>query len=137
MNKNCGAFIFCTKTKRFLFLLRSKGKFANTWGIVGGGIETNESVLDCLEREILEELGGKITDAKFIPLENFVSTNGKFAYQSFLVNVEEEFLPELNNEHDGFCWAPIEHSPIPLHPGVFRTLKHPKVLEKLKVKTSL
>lgn len=137
MNKNCGAFIYCTKTKRYLFLLRNKGKFAGTWGIVGGGIEGNESVKDCLEREILEEMGGKITGAKYIALENFVSTNGKFTYQTFLVKVEEEFIPELNNEHIGFCWAPLKNTPIPLHPGVFRTLRHSKIKEKLEAQENL
>lgn len=38
-------------------------------------------------------------------------------YTTFLQRVEEEFIPELNGEHDGWAWAPIASPPQPLHPG--------------------
>lgn len=131
INKNCGAFIFCTATKRYLFLLRAKGRYANTWGIVGGGIEPGETTKESLVREILEELGGRIDGAKFVPIETFTSVNNKFVYQTFLIKVEEEFVPSLNNEHKGFCWVSLNNFPSPLHPGVYRTIKHEPNREKL------
>ena len=137
INSSCGAMIYCTATKRYLFLLRNDGKFPDTWGLVGGKIEPGESILTGLNREIGEELGGKIEGAKVIPIEQFVSENKRFVYHTFLIKVEEEFVPALNREHKGFCWVPLEHFPKPLHPGVFRTIKLEKSRNKLKTQEKL
>ena len=123
INSSCGSMILCTKTNRYLFLLRDDGRHPNTWGLVGGKVESGESVLQALVREIKEELGGEIRGAKIHPVETYTSDNGKFVYTTFLIKVDEEFVPELNSEHKGFCWVPLENLPRPLHPGVYRTMK--------------
>ena len=46
--------------------LRNNGKFPDSWGLVGGKIEQGETILEGLEREIQEELGGEIKEAKII-----------------------------------------------------------------------
>jgi len=127
-----GALILCSTTNRYLFLLRNKGKFSNTWGTVGGKVEKNESILSGLKREIREELGGEILDAKILPIEKFTSSNSKFVYHTFLIKVEEEFVPTLNNEHKGFCWVILEHCPRPAHPGLNRILNSDSLMQKLK-----
>jgi len=38
-------------------------------------------------------------------------------YTTFLQKVTNEFVPELNDEHDGYAWSPITAPPEPLHPG--------------------
>lgn len=38
-------------------------------------------------------------------------------FTTFIQKVTNEFTPELNDEHDGFCWAPVDSPPEPLHPG--------------------
>jgi 8-oxo-dGTP pyrophosphatase MutT (NUDIX family) len=38
-------------------------------------------------------------------------------FSTFLQRVNYEFTPELNNEHDGWAWAPVASPPEPLHPG--------------------
>lgn len=131
-NKSCGALIFCSKTKRYLFLLRSNGRQANKWGIVGGKVEPNESSLDGLIREIREELGGQIPGAEFISIEEYYHHKNKFSYHTFLIKVDEEFVPELNHEHKGYCWVKLEDYPRPLHPGVWRTFNNSK--NRLKIK---
>lgn len=133
INESCGALIYCTSTKRYLFLLRNNGKFRRTWGLVGGKIENQETMVEGLEREIKEELGGEIKEAKLIPIEQYTSDNKKFIYHTFLIKVEEEFIPNLNHEHVGYCWVPLESAPIPLHPGVYRTFKFKHIIEKIKV----
>lgn len=132
INSSCGAIIYCTATKRYLFLLRQNGKFPGTWGLVGGKIERGESIIDGLKREIREEMGGEIKGAEIVPIEQYVSDNKKFVYHTFLIKVEEEFIPDLNQEHNGFCWVPLEHFPKPLHPGVFRTIQLEKSRAKIK-----
>ena len=129
---NCGALILCTSTNRYLFLLRSDASYPNTWGIVGGKVEKNETITQGLIREIREELGGEIRGAEIIPIEEFISENKRFTYHTFLIKVEEEFVPELNKEHKGYCWVKIEDYPKPLHPGVFRMIKAKSNFDKLK-----
>ena len=124
--------IHCTRTNRYLFLLRDSGKYNNTWGLVGGKIESGETVEQGLTREIKEEMGGEIRGAKIVPIEQFTSPNGRFSYHTFLINVEEEFVPELNHEHKGYCWVKLEDHPKPLHPGVWRTVNGTATLDKLK-----
>lgn len=133
INNSCGALIYCTKTNRYLFLLRKGGKFPNTWGLVGGKIEAGETIEQGLNREIQEELGGEIKGAKILPIEQYTSDNNKFIYHTFMIKVEEEFVPMLNHEHDGYCWVPIEYYPRPLHPGVFRTFKFDHIKDKIKI----
>ena len=131
--ESCGSLIYCTSTKRYLFLLRnSPGKYSGTWGLVGGKIEKGEDVMTALTREIREELGGKIDDLQLWPIEKFTSPNGRFTYHTFLTTVDEEFSPLLNNEHRGYCWVSIEDHPKPLHPGVWRTFAYESVKEKIK-----
>lgn len=133
MIQGTGALIYCTKTNCYLFLLRSGSKYAMTWGLPGGKIEKGELASTALAREIEEELGGVIRDCKLIPIETFTSTNENFTYSTFLITVEHEFIPELNEEHIGYAWAPLEQYPKPLHPGVWRTLCLPEVVNKLKI----
>ena len=128
----CGALILCSKTKRYLFLLRSNGKFANTWGLVGGKIELQESIMEGLHREINEELGGSINQAKIIPIEKYTSSNEKFIYHTFLIKVDEEFVPELNDEHKGYCWVGLDDYPKPLHPGIVRVLTNANIRQKIE-----
>lgn len=127
-----GTFIYSTSTHRYLFLLRNTKKYAGTWGLAGGGIEAGEQLLDSLYRELDEELGYDFTQTKVIPIEKFTSDNGHFNYHTFLIPVDEEFIPLLNNEHRGYCWVGLEDHPRPLHPGVWRTINFSAVVEKIK-----
>ena len=127
----CGALIYSRNTHRYLFLLRTQKRHKNSWGLVGGGVESGESVGTALQREIQEEIGLDTSTLKFIPLEQFTSDDGGFIYHTFLVPVDAEFIPVLNYEHKGYCWVPLENYPKPLHPGVWRTFKFNAVVEKI------
>ncbi len=52
-------------------------------------------------------------------------------YHTFLIQVDEEFIPYLNQEHKGYCWVTLEVLPKPLHPGLEKTLTSARVKEKL------
>jgi len=127
-----GTFIYCTATQRYLFLLRNSSKYSGTWGLAGGKIDTGEQLLDSVHRELEEELGYDFTAAKVIPIEKFTSDNNRFSYNTFLIPVEEEFVPELNYEHRGYCWVGLVDHPKPLHPGVWRTINFSAVIDKIK-----
>jgi len=118
-------------------LLRNKSKHSGSWGIAGGKIESDETVVHALVREIQEEIGQDYTNRKFIPLETFTSDNQKFVYYTFLVTVDEEFVPTLNNEHRGYCWVTIDDHPRPLHPGLWRSFSFDIVKKKIKTLESI
>lgn len=128
----CGALIYSTKTKRYLFLLRTQKKHKHSWGLVGGAVESGETVSQALLREIQEEIDIDASQHKIIPLEKFTSDDNNFCYHTFLIPVDEEFIPHLNKEHNGYCWVPLKNYPKPLHPGVWRTFKFSEVVNKIQ-----
>jgi len=130
--EGCGALVYAKSTNRYLFLLRNKTKHAGSWGIVGGKIEDGETVIHGLVREIKEEIGVDFTNRKFIPLETFTADNRKFVYYTFLVSVDEEFVPTLNIEHRGYCWVELNDYPRPLHPGLWRSFNFDIIKKKIK-----
>lgn len=136
-SEGVGALIYSRSTNRYLFLLRNKSRHAGSWGIAGGKVEPNETVVHALVREIREELGMDYSNKKFIPLETFTSDNRKFVYYTFLVNVDEEFVPQLNDEHRGYCWVELNDHPRPLHPGLWRSFNFDIVKKKIKTLESI
>lgn len=135
--EGCGALIYAKSTNRYLFLLRTKSRHAGSWGIAGGKIDSGETVIQGLVREIQEEIGVDYTNRKFIPLETFTADNKKFAYYTFLVSVDEEFVPTLNDEHRGYCWVELDDHPRPLHPGLWRSFNFDIVKKKIKTLESI
>lgn len=127
----CGALIYSTNTKRYLFLLRNQKRHAGSWGLVGGGVESGESPAEALHREICEEIDLDHYE-QLIPLEKFTSDAGNFEYHTYLLTVSDEFVPKLNDEHRGYAWTAIEDHPKPLHPGVWRTFNFQVILDKIK-----
>ena len=128
----CGALVYSVSTKRYLFLLRNQKRHAGSWGLVGGGVEPGETPAEALHREIREEINLK-EFSQLIPLEKFTAEAGNFEYHTYLITVNNEFVPELNNEHRGYAWTTIEDHPKPLHPGVWRTFNFRVILDKIKV----
>jgi 8-oxo-dGTP pyrophosphatase MutT (NUDIX family) len=127
----CGALIYSTATKRYLFLLRNQKRHAGSWGLVGGGVESNETPVEALRREVSEEVGF-VDILKIIPIEKFTADNTNFEYHTYLLVVDKEFVPLLNDEHRGYAWTSINDHPKPLHPGVWRTFSFKSVVDKIK-----
>ena len=66
-NNSAGVFFYSVSTNRFLYLLRADNK-SPTWSIPGGGIEKDETLLEGIERECIEEMGFYKQDFKLIPI---------------------------------------------------------------------
>jgi 8-oxo-dGTP pyrophosphatase MutT (NUDIX family) len=132
-----GTLIYARSTHRYLFLLRHKTKHSGSWGIVGGKINQDETVIQSLIREVHEEIGQDFSKKKFIPIETFTADNSRFVYYTFLTAVDEEFVPQLNNEHRGFCWVNLDDHPKPLHPGLYRSFNFEIVKKKIKTLESI
>lgn len=129
MKQAAGIFFYSISTDRFLYLLRSDSKNPS-WSMPGGGIEQNETLLDGLTRECMEEMNVDITGFKLIPIQKFV--NNDFIYHTFYCEVIGEFMPILNHEHIGYAWVGNDQYPRPLHPGLFSTINFDLVQDKLK-----
>jgi len=127
-----GALFYALETQRFLFLHRTRGKQSDLWGIVGGTNEELETPWDGLCREITEEIGIFPTIKKTIPLETFISNDDYFSFHTYLCLVEKEFIPTLNEEHDGYCWVSFGKWPKPLHNGLQNTVKNKTNIKKLE-----
>ena len=134
MNKQIicsGALLYSLDTKRFLFLHRANGKNKDVWGLVGGTNEGEETPWEGLKREIFEEIG-EVEIKKTIHLETFVSNDTKFHFHTYLCVIDNEFLPKLNDEHNGYAWVEFSSWPKPLHFGLQNTLNKKVNLSKLK-----
>lgn len=132
MIKAAGALFLSRSTQRYLFLLRDDDTYSNTWGLVGGRVENNEQIIDCLHREIKEEIGNIETIVKIIPLDLYTSQDEKFEYHTFACVVENEFVPMLNHEHKGFCWTTLDGIPKPIHPALYNSIQLSEMQDKLK-----
>lgn len=126
-----GALFYTLKSNRFLFLHRANGKRNNLWGLVGGTNEGVETPFEGLVREIEEEIG-TVDIKKTIPLETFISSDSKFKFHTYLCVVKEEFIPNLNDEHNGYAWVSFGNWPKPLHFGLQNTLNKKININKLK-----
>jgi ADP-ribose pyrophosphatase YjhB (NUDIX family) len=127
-----GALFYTLDTNRFLLLHRTQSKQNNVWGLVGGTNEEKETPWEGLRREIQEEIGTIPDIKKTIPLETFVSNDDHFSFHTYLCVIENEFIPILNHEHDGYCWTSFKKWPAPLHSGLKKTLQSKINLNKLE-----
>ncbi len=130
INTSAGVFFYAKNTKRFLYLLRTDNKNPGNWGIPGGKIEEDETLFEGVERECVEEMNFFPTEPKLIPIQKFV--NNTFTYHTFFCELDDEFIPELNDEHSGYAWVVFGKYPKPLHPGLFNTVNFDLVQKKLE-----
>ena len=94
------------------------------YGLVSGGINHGEVVLDGIKREIGEELSidPNIIDFKYVGVEHIIKKNRMFYYyQGF---VKDEFKPTLDEENLNYMWTNVDNLPSPLFPGLLYKIKN-------------
>ena len=128
-----GIWFYAQSTGRYLYLMRNDIKHPDNWGLPGGKQEAGESLLQTLERECCEELGSMPQYVKLVPLEKFTSADGGFEYNTFFCVVEDEFIPVLNDEHNGYAWLSAGVTLRPIHPGLYSTINFDAVRSKIAV----
>ena len=129
--KAVGVWFYCVRTRCYLYLLRNDSKYPDTWGLAGGKVESDETLIAAVERECSEELGSMPDYQQLIPIEKFTSSDGGFEYHTFWCRVDHEFIPELNHEHVGYAWIHSGRLPRPLHPGLWNTVNLDAIQKKI------
>lgn len=121
--------LLLTKENRVLFLKRGAGgDFAESWCFPGGKIEDGETAEIAAARETVEETGSLPKGARALLTRQVRAATiaevpssippDSVDYSTFLQRVDEEYTPTLGDgEHTGWCWAPADSPPEPLHPG--------------------
>jgi 8-oxo-dGTP pyrophosphatase MutT (NUDIX family) len=105
-----------------LFLKRATGHdHEGEWCLPGGAIESGETAELAAIRECREETG-HVPEGKLKEIYNSISPEG-VDFTTFALQVNNPFIAELDDEHVGWAWAPLDDPPEPLHPGVAKTLK--------------
>lgn len=127
-----GALFYAKVTRRFLLLQKAHGKHEGTWGLVGGTNIAGETPWQGLLREITEEIGTLPTVIKTIPLETFVSNDRVFNFHTYLCVIDNEFLPLLSDEHQGWAWTTVDRAPKPLHQGLRNSFSNKIIRTKLQ-----
>ncbi|KAI1768106.1 NUDIX hydrolase domain-like protein [Hypoxylon sp. FL1150] len=75
---------------KFVLGKRKGSHGAGMWQFPGGHLEMGESLLDCAERETLEETGLKVKGVKVIAVTNDVFDAGNKHYITIFVHCERE-----------------------------------------------
>jgi 8-oxo-dGTP diphosphatase len=98
MLRKVAAVIFVNNKNEILLLLRDDKPsipYPNTWGLIGGHTEENETCEQALFREVKEEIGYDIENPEFIGKFNDKSGAIVYAYRSSInKKVEELHLTE-------------------------------------------
>lgn len=91
-----------------------RGVFPGQWALPGGGLEPGERIEDALRREVWEELGVQVTDAKALFFKDllhektFPGGEKRLIYMVFLLfecRIGSTVLT-LNAEFSEYAWAP-------------------------------
>jgi 8-oxo-dGTP pyrophosphatase MutT (NUDIX family) len=117
--------------------MRNDPKHPFHWGLPGGKVESNETLLDTITRECSEEIGGIPEYIKLVPIEQYTGPNNHFVYHTFFCLVADEFVPVLNDEHLGYAWLDRGVIPKPLHPGLWATINVEYIYTKIETIESL
>jgi 8-oxo-dGTP pyrophosphatase MutT (NUDIX family) len=94
--------------------------YAGYWSLPGGKADAGETPEEAAGREVEEEIG-KTPNGKMRLIDRRATPNG-FIFSTFAKPVEDKFVPVLNGEHSGYCWAPLHQLPMPMHPAVAEVL---------------
>lgn len=127
-----GIWFYSISTQRYLYLLRNDTRHPGTWGLPGGKIESNETLIQAIIRECTEEMGSMPEYIRLAPVEKFTSADSGFVYHTFFCSVASEFCPVLNDEHYGWAWITSGSLPKPLHPGLWSTINLDEVRSKIE-----
>jgi len=119
-----GALFVSASTQRVLLQLRAsyKSSHRNEWSLFGGMSKESETPSEAMLRECSEEVGELPAINKIYPFDIYESRDQNFRYYTFIVIVEDEFKPTINDESLGYGWFDFGTWPKPMHIGARNSL---------------
>ncbi len=100
------AFIYNQKLKKLLAIKRNySDNRPGVWENPGGGIKRNETIVECIKREVLEETGICISNPKYIYDVDLKNTN--IVFKNFIGVTNQESIM-LSKEHTAYKWLDIK-----------------------------
>ena len=114
-----GAYGILIRNEKIALIKKAKGGYKGKYDLPGGGIEHNETPIETLHREIMEEIGGTVVEEK---LFDVTSTNIKWQMTEekiedlhhigilYIITIQEENLKmEADGlDSEGAVWLPID-----------------------------
>jgi 8-oxo-dGTP pyrophosphatase MutT (NUDIX family) len=112
-----GALFLTSDTNRVLLQLRAswKSSHRNEWSLFGGLAKGDETPSEAMRRECTEEMGMFPEVTKIYPFDIYESRDKGFRYYTFIVVVDKEFQPTINDESLGYGWFDFGIWPKPQH----------------------
>lgn len=90
---------------KILIAQRPEGKsLAGFWEFPGGKLEPNETIEQCLIRELKEELSVEAIIGDFIMTTSHDYEHGSFSLEVFFVHIPDDAQPK-NNVHQQLKWV--------------------------------
>lgn len=108
---NVQAFVFCKEPSFKVLILKRTPERSGYWQPVCGGVENGEKLIETVLREVLEETGIK-------NIKSIIDLEYTFTYKEtkkgilmdmqdycFAVEIENESIVKLSDEHEEFRWC--------------------------------
>lgn len=120
-----GALIFNDEGK--IFLVKSH-KWNGKYVIPGGHIELGETIEKALKREVKEETGLKVSDIKFVHLQEFIFDKSfwkkrRFIFLDYACKATSRKV-RLNSEGQGYVWVLLKDAlRLPVEPYTRKTIE--------------
>ena len=108
---NVQAFVFCKEPSFKVLILKRTPERSGYWQPVCGGVENGEKLIEAVLREVLEETGIK-------NIKSIIDLEYTFTYREtkkgilmdmqdycFAVEIENESIVKLSDEHEKFRWC--------------------------------